>query len=83
MFQTLFFNVKHRVYSSVCGQYVYLIILRTTFLSLPVELEESAQINGANHLTVLLKIVIPLSMPVISVIMLYTAVDYCSYKIVH
>ncbi|MGW8821613.1 carbohydrate ABC transporter permease [Paenibacillus lautus] len=53
----------------------HLIILRTAFLSLPVELEESAQIDGANHLTVLLKIVIPLSMPVISVIMLYTAAD--------
>lgn len=53
----------------------HLIILRTAFLSLPFELEESAQIDGANHLTVLLKIVIPLSMPVISVIMLYTAAD--------
>lgn len=53
----------------------HLIILRTAFLSLPIELEESAQIDGANHLTVLLKIVIPLSMPVISVIMLYTAAD--------
>ncbi|MGO4370002.1 carbohydrate ABC transporter permease [Paenibacillus sp. 2TAB19] len=53
----------------------HLIILRTAFLSLPVELEESAQIDGANHLTVLLRIVIPLSMPVISVIMLYTAAD--------
>lgn len=53
----------------------HLIILRTAFLSLPIELEESAQIDGANHLTVLLKIVIPLSMPVISVIMLYTSAD--------
>jgi putative aldouronate transport system permease protein len=53
----------------------HLIILRTAFLSLPFELEESAQIDGANHLTVLLKIVIPLSMPAISVIMLYTAAD--------
>lgn len=53
----------------------HLIIVRTAFLSLPPELEESAQIDGANHLTTLLKIVVPLSMPVISVIVLYTAVD--------
>lgn len=53
----------------------HLIILRTAFLSLPFELEESAQIDGANHLTMLLKIVIPLSMPAICVIMLYTAAD--------
>jgi len=53
----------------------HLIIMRTAFLSLPPELEESAQIDGANHWVILVKLVIPLSMPVISVIMLYTAVD--------
>ncbi|MEK3900931.1 MULTISPECIES: carbohydrate ABC transporter permease [unclassified Paenibacillus] len=53
----------------------HLIILRTAFLSLPAELEESAQIDGANHLTLLLNIVLPLSLPVISVIVLYTAAD--------
>lgn len=53
----------------------HLIIMRTAFLSLPSELEESAQIDGANHCVMLIKLVIPLSMPVISVIMLYTAVD--------
>ncbi len=53
----------------------HLIIMRTAFLSLPPELEESAQIDGANHRDMLVKLVVPLSMPVISVIMLYTAVD--------
>jgi putative aldouronate transport system permease protein len=53
----------------------HLIIMRTAFLSLPESLEESAQIDGANHFTMLVRIVIPLSMPVIAVIVLYTAVD--------
>jgi putative aldouronate transport system permease protein len=53
----------------------HLIIMRTAFLSLPTSIEESAQIDGANHLTMLIRIVIPLSMPVIAVIILYTAVD--------
>ncbi|AHV95729.1 carbohydrate ABC transporter permease [Paenibacillus sabinae] len=53
----------------------HLIIMRTAFLSLPPSLEEAAQIDGAGHLTMLTRIVVPLSMPVIAVILLYTAVD--------
>ncbi|NUU60129.1 carbohydrate ABC transporter permease [Paenibacillus agri] len=53
----------------------HLIIMRTAFLSLPPSLEEAAQIDGAGHWTMLLRVVIPLSMPVITVIVLYTAVD--------
>ncbi|WP_020617841.1 carbohydrate ABC transporter permease [Paenibacillus daejeonensis] len=53
----------------------HLIIVRTAFLSLPSELEESAQIDGASHLTLLLRIILPLSMPVIAVLLLYTAAD--------
>lgn len=53
----------------------YLIIMRTAFLSLPPSLEEAAQIDGAGHFTMLTRIVVPLSMPVIAVILLYTAVD--------
>lgn len=53
----------------------HLIIMRTAFLSLPSSIEESAQMDGAGHWTLLAKIVVPLSMPVIAVIVLYTAVD--------
>lgn len=53
----------------------YLIIMRTSFLTLPDSLEESAKIDGANHFTILLHIVIPLSMPVIALVIMYTAVD--------
>lgn len=53
----------------------HLIIMRTAFLSLPPSLEEAAEVDGAGHWTMLLRVVIPLSMPVIIVIVLYTAVD--------
>jgi putative aldouronate transport system permease protein len=53
----------------------YLIIMRTSFLSVPESLEESARLDGAGHLTVLLRIVMPLSMPIIAVMLLYYAVD--------
>lgn len=48
-----------------------LIILRTSFLSIPDSLCESANIDGANHMQILLKIVIPLSKPVLMVVLLY------------
>ena len=52
-----------------------LIIMRTGFLSIPDSLEESAKLDGAGHLTILFRIVLPLSMPVIAVIILYYAVE--------
>ena len=53
-----------------------LIIMRTGFASIPDSLEESAKLDGAGHLTILFKIVIPLAMPTIAVIILYYAVSY-------
>jgi putative aldouronate transport system permease protein len=49
--------------------------MRTAFMSVPDSLEESAKIDGANHFTILFKIIIPLSMPVIAVMILYYAVE--------
>jgi putative aldouronate transport system permease protein len=52
-----------------------LIIMRTAFMAVPDSLEESAKIDGANHFTILFRIVLPLSMPVIAVMTLYYAVE--------
>ncbi|PLT45159.1 carbohydrate ABC transporter permease [Paenibacillus sp. FSL W8-1187] len=52
-----------------------LIIMRTSFMGIPDSLEESAKIDGASHFTILLRIILPLSMPVIAVMILYYAVD--------
>ena len=53
-----------------------LIIMRTSFKSIPESLEESARMDGANDFTILFKIIIPLSIPVISVITLYYSVAH-------
>lgn len=52
-----------------------LIIMRTSFMAIPDSLEESAKIDGANHFVILFRIIIPLSMPVIAVMILYYAVE--------
>ena len=53
-----------------------LIILRTSFLSIPESLLESAYIDGAGHFTMLFKIVVPLSLPAMAVMVLYYAVGH-------
>ena len=53
-----------------------LILMRNYFWSVPPELEESAKIDGASDLRVLITIVLPLSMPAIATIGLFYAVGH-------
>ena len=53
-----------------------LLIMRTGFENVPESLEESAKIDGARPLTVLFRIILPLSKATIAVIILYYAVGY-------
>ena len=48
-----------------------MIILRTGFQSFPYELEEAAVIDGASQAQILMKVILPLSKPVLAVIFLY------------
>ena len=54
---------------------MYLTVLRRQFESLPSELEESAKMDGATDLTILFRIILPLSLPIIVTFALYYAVD--------
>ena len=51
-----------------------LFIMRNFFMSLPAELSEAAVVDGASPLLILIRIVLPLSMPVIATIGLFYAV---------
>ena len=55
---------------------VYNMILVKTYIetSVPAALEESATIDGAGYLTIFMKIIFPLSVPIIATITLFTAV---------
>lgn len=50
------------------------ILTRTFFESIPDSLEESAKIDGANDLAILIKVYVPLSMPIVATLSLFAAV---------
>lgn len=54
---------------------MYMTVIRQNFESLPAELEESARIDGANDLTILFRILLPLSVPILVTFALYYGVE--------
>ncbi len=53
-----------------------ILLIRNYYWTIPESLRESARIDGAGEFTVLFRIIIPLSMPVMAAITLFTAVGY-------
>lgn len=53
-----------------------LMIMKTNFQSIPDSLEESAKIDGANDITILFKIILPLSKAIIAVMILMYGVTH-------
>lgn len=51
-----------------------MLVIRTYMNGLPESLSESAEIDGAGHLTIFIRIIFPLCMPVIATVALFTAV---------
>lgn len=55
-----------------------LIVMKTSFQSVPVSLEESARLDGANDFVILFKIFLPLSKATVAVMILFYAVIHWS-----
>ncbi len=53
-----------------------IIVMRTSFMGIPRSLEESAVIDGASEFTILFRIILPLSLPVIAVMFLWYGVAH-------
>jgi putative aldouronate transport system permease protein len=53
-----------------------MIILRTAMQSIPDSLEESAKLDGANHIRILFQIVLPLVKPTLAVLVLFYGVAH-------
>ncbi len=57
---------------SFFGNAFFIFLLRQFFMSIPVELEEAARIDGANTAQILTRIVLPLSMPALATMAIFT-----------
>ena len=53
-----------------------LIVMRTSFMAIPESLSESAKMDGANDFTIFIRIILPISMPVVAVMILFYAVGH-------
>ncbi|MFD2614954.1 carbohydrate ABC transporter permease [Paenibacillus gansuensis] len=54
----------------------HMILVRTFIQQLPGELDESAKIDGANDIQIFYKVILPLCMPVLATIGLFTAIGH-------
>ena len=71
-------NLLNNVFSMILPCAIstyYLIIMKNYFLSFPESLLEAARIDGANELVILLKVVLPVSIPFMATFVLFYAVD--------
>lgn len=53
----------------------YMLIISNYFSSLPKELIESASMDGASEMTILIRIILPLSLPILATFTIYYAVE--------
>ncbi|MBP3359798.1 MAG: carbohydrate ABC transporter permease [Clostridia bacterium] len=53
-----------------------IVVMRAGFDSLPDSIEESAKIDGAGHIIILFRILLPIVLPTVAVIILYYGVSY-------
>jgi multiple sugar transport system permease protein len=57
------------------GEAYAIFLMRQFFMTIPRELEEAARMDGANFLQIITRIIIPLSMPVLTVILILSFKD--------
>ena len=57
------------------GEAYAIFLMRQFFMTIPRELEEAARIDGANFLQIITRIIVPLSMPVLTVVLILSFKD--------
>lgn len=68
-------TIRGFVIPSLLSTY-YIILMRSFFQGIPKDLEEAAEIDGLSPIGIFVKVVFPLSMPIIATMILFNAVGY-------
>ena len=81
MMWTQIFNIKNTIWALIlpnylCGAFNIFLVRNYYTGSIPDALIESAQIDGASELTIFFKIILPLAIPTVATISLFTALVY-------
>ena len=69
------YNTRWAIILPVAISAFNVILARTFFANIPESLSESAKIDGANDISIVIRIIIPLSGPIIAVLILFYAVS--------
>lgn len=70
------FNTRWAVVLPVAASSFNIVVARTFFAGIPESLEEAAEIDGCGKIGILFRIFLPLSLPVLAVVVLYSAVNH-------
>lgn len=75
------FHIKNNLLAYIIPNYLvigfYVIMMRTYFTSnIPTEVLEAARIDGAGELTILVKVVIPMAVPILATVGMMVAITY-------
>lgn len=78
---TGFFHIKNNLLAYIIPNYLvigfYVIMMRTYFTSnIPSEVLEAARIDGAGELTILVKVVLPMAVPILATVGMMVAITY-------
>ena len=57
------------------GNAFFIFLLRQFFMGIPIELSDAAKIDGASELQIMFRIILPLSVPALAVVALFTFMD--------
>lgn len=68
-------SFKPLVVPHLFGSAFFIFLLRQFFLAIPTELSDAATIDGANELQTMFRIILPLSIPALAVVALFTFMD--------
>jgi ABC-type glycerol-3-phosphate transport system permease component len=68
-------TIKPLVVPSFFGNIFYIFLLRQFFLTIPRELEDSARIDGCNSLMIYWRIILPLSVPALATVTIFSFMD--------
>lgn len=80
MIYTQLLDIKNTIWALIIPGLLtngfYILLMRTFFQSIPTALIESAQLDGAGEFRTFLKIIIPLSTPILATIGMFTVIMY-------